>query len=158
MTGTHVHTAPLRAGDTLALWGGCLEILDLHLEDGRYLPSAERLQGAVLFVETSEELPSAADVLRMLRSMGELGLLERFSAVVAARPKAWSFDVDNDPVAKQRYCDEQHEAVLQAVAEYNAGAVVVLDVDVGHTDPQLVLPHGGAARLDPVARTIHVTF
>ena len=89
--------------------------------------------------------------------MGDLGLLERFGAVIAGRPKAWSFDVRNDATAKLRYRDEQHEAVLGVVAERCPEAVVVLDVDIGHTDPQLVVPSGGAVRLDPQTRTISVT-
>ncbi|QTD96784.1 hypothetical protein S1361_05440 [Streptomyces cyanogenus] len=36
--------------------------------------------GSVLFLETSEELPSAAEVFRILRNMGERGLLEHFPA------------------------------------------------------------------------------
>ena len=40
----------------------------------------EAYHGGVLFLETSEEMPSAAEVYRMLRCMGERGLLERFAA------------------------------------------------------------------------------
>ena len=35
---------------------------------------------------------------------------------------------------------------------------VVLDVDFGHTDPQLVMPNGGDVRIDPAARTISVRY
>ena len=34
----------------------------------------------MLFLETSEEMPSANEVYRILRNMGERGLLERFPA------------------------------------------------------------------------------
>ena len=40
------------------LWGGCLEVLDLHLSVRRYLPAFEKLDGSILFLETSEEMPS----------------------------------------------------------------------------------------------------
>ena len=56
------------------------------------------------------------------------------------------------------YAREQHDAVLAAMAEYSPDVPVVLDVDFGHTDPQLVLPHGGDVRIDPVARSISVRY
>lgn len=140
------------------LWGGCLEILAMHLRDKRHLPDPERLEGAVLLIETSEELPTAEDVHRTLSGLGELGLLGRFAGVLAGRPKAWSSDVRNDPATKRRYRDDQHASVLHAVREHSPQAVVVLDVDLGHTDPQLVVPSGGQVRLDPTTRSIRVTY
>lgn len=140
------------------LWGGCLEIVDLHLRTGRYLPEPEALDGAVLLLETSEELPGAEYVYRVLMSMGERGLLGRFSGVVVGRPKAWSHAVRNDEAAKLRYRDDQRAAVLRALGEYCPDAVVVMDVDAGHTDPQLVLPHGGLVSLDPTTRSVRVTY
>ena len=56
------------------------------------------------------------------------------------------------------YADAQRAAVLQALTEYNPGAVTVLDVDLGHTDPQLVIPNGGTARVDGPARRITVRY
>src|SRR5437899_1904824 len=38
-------------------WGGCLEILDYQLRTGRYLPRGEDCDGAIVVLETSEELP-----------------------------------------------------------------------------------------------------
>lgn len=72
-----------------ASWGGNLETLGRLLTAGR-IGSSERFAGHVLFVETSEELPSAGEVYRTLRDMGERGLLRQFPAVLVGRPKAWS--------------------------------------------------------------------
>jgi len=60
-------------------WGGSFEIVDFHLRTGRYLLPEDRYQGAVLFLETSEELPPASDVYRVLMCMGERKLLQRFA-------------------------------------------------------------------------------
>jgi muramoyltetrapeptide carboxypeptidase LdcA involved in peptidoglycan recycling len=81
-------------------WGGCLEIVDFHLRTGRYLLPDDEYEGAVLFLETSEELASADYVYRVLMCMGERRLLQRFGAVIWGRPKAWSFERPNDPEAK----------------------------------------------------------
>ncbi len=139
-------------------WGGCLEIIDLHLRTGRYLTGGDSYEGAVLFLETSEELPSATYVYRVLMCMGERKLLQRFGAIVWGRPKAWSFDQPNDAAAKARYVESQREAVLTAVAEYHPKVPLVFGADFGHTDPQLVIPIGGEITVDSENRQIHVTY
>ena len=48
------------------LWGGCLEIVDFHLRTGRYLLDDAAYDGCVLYLETSEELPSASYVKYLL--------------------------------------------------------------------------------------------
>ena len=44
------------------------------------------------------------------------------------------------------------------MAEYAPHAVVVFDLDIGHTDPQLIVPYGGQVRIDPTARRISVQY
>jgi muramoyltetrapeptide carboxypeptidase LdcA involved in peptidoglycan recycling len=139
-------------------WGGNLEIVDFQLRAGRYLLPLERYDGAVLFLETSEEMPSATFVSRVLMCMGERGLLQRFAAVVWSRPKAWSFEQPNDQAAKGRYVTEQREAVLAALAEYHPGVPLLVGVDFGHTDPQFVIPIGGDVTIDSEQERIEVTY
>ena len=139
-------------------FGGGLEIIDFHLRTGRYLLPDDSYDGAILFLETSEELPSASYVYRVLMCMGERGLLQRFAAIVWARPKAWAFDQPNDLAAKARYTTSQRDAVLAAAAEYHPGAPVVFGADFGHTDPQHVIPSGGAVTVDGQTQQIQVTY
>jgi muramoyltetrapeptide carboxypeptidase LdcA involved in peptidoglycan recycling len=139
-------------------WGGNLEIVDFHLRTGRYLAPDAAYDGAVLFFETSQELPPASYVYQVLMCMGERGLLQRFAAIVWARPKAWSHDQRNDPAAKARYARDQHEAVLAAVAEYHPGVPLVFGVDFGHTEPQHVIPSGGSVTVDGDKQEIWVSY
>ena len=139
-------------------WGGSLEIVDFHLRTGRYLRPEDSYDGAVLFLETSEELPAADYVYRVLMCMGERKLLQRFAAIVWARPRAWSIDDPREPSAKAAYTREQHEAVLAAVNEYHPGVPLVFGVDFGHTEPQHIIPSGGTVTVDGVAREIYVTY
>ncbi|GAB3945780.1 hypothetical protein GCM10027614_38120 [Micromonospora vulcania] len=53
-------------------WGGCLEIVHWLLATGR-VPSAEELAGSILVFETSNELPTAQEVFRIVRNLGERG-------------------------------------------------------------------------------------
>ncbi|MER5291590.1 MULTISPECIES: S66 family peptidase [Streptomyces] len=139
-------------------WGGNLEILGWLLMADREIADPAQYDGDVLFLETSEELPSAAEVFRTLRNMGERGLLRRFSALLMARAKTWSFEHPNSPEEAARYAADQREAVLSAMRMYAPDTPIVFDVDFGHTDPQVVIPYGGTVRVDGPARRITVTY
>ncbi|MFD3513434.1 S66 peptidase family protein [Streptomyces sp. NPDC058657] len=140
-------------------WGGNLEILsELLMADREIERDPAAYEGGVLFLETSEELPSAQAVFRMLRAMGERGILGRFPALLMARPKTWSLDRRNSPAESEAYAKEQREAVLRALKTYAPESMAVFDVDFGHTDPQLVIPYGGNVRVDAPNRRITVTY
>lgn len=140
-------------------WGGCLEILAwLLMADREIARDPAEYDGGVLILETSEAMPSATEVFHTLRNMGERGLLRRFSALLMARPKTWSFERPNSPDEAARYAAEQREAVLRAMRTYAPEATIVFDVDFGHTDPQVVIPYGGTVRVDGPARRITVTY
>ncbi len=53
---------------------------------------------------------------------------------------------------------EQREAVLRALGTYAPDTMAVFDVDLGHTDPQVVIPYGGTVRVDGPGRRITVTY
>ncbi|WP_424210842.1 S66 family peptidase [Streptomyces sp. BI20] len=139
-------------------WGGNLEILTWMLAAARTGPRDTDRDGEVLFVETSEELPPAEEVFRMLRNLGERGLLARFAAVLVGRAKARSLDHLPDAETRARYRADQRAAVERVLEAYAPTAPAVFDVDLGHTDPQLVIPVGGLVRVDGPARRIHVTY
>jgi len=139
-------------------WGGCLEVLSWLLMADRCVAPAGSYQGGVLFLETSEEMPSADEVYRILRSMGERGLLGQFAAILVGRAKACSLVHPTSPHQRDSYQYRQRQAVLRALREYAPVAMAVFDVDFGHTDPQVVLPYGGLIRVDGPARRITVSY
>jgi len=139
-------------------WGGCLEILDLHLRAGRYLLAPEAYAGCILLLETTEEMPDADYVYRMLMGMGERGMLEQFGAVMVATPKAWDRDVGQSLEQRAHFAADQRAAMTRALDEYNPGVPTVFGVDFGHTDPQIVIPHGGSITVDGVNRSVMVTY
>ncbi|MER7888269.1 S66 peptidase family protein [Micromonospora sp. NPDC094482] len=138
-------------------WGGNLEILHWLMAADR-VPSAAELAGSVLIFETSEELPSATEVFRIVRNMGERGLLAAFPAVLVGRAKAWDFDRPHTLDQRRAWADDQRAAVTRALADYADDPVVVFDVDLGHTDPQLIIPYGGEVRVDALERRISVRY
>jgi muramoyltetrapeptide carboxypeptidase LdcA involved in peptidoglycan recycling len=139
-------------------WGGNLEVLHWNLASNRWMRQANDYAGCILLIETSEEMPSSTEVYRMLRNMGERGLLGGFPAVVVGRPKASHFGTPRTDGERAAYASEQREAIVRALDEYAPRAMAVFNVDIGHTDPQWIVPYGGLMRIDGRAGTIHVHY
>lgn len=139
-------------------WGGCLEIVAGLLMADRAIPAADEFDGAVLFFETSEEMPDAEYVYRMLRALGERGVLGRCGALLMARAKGWSFDHRNDAAGRDAFVTAQREAVLRVMRAYAPDTPLVFDVDCGHTDPKVIIPYGGEITVDGPARDITVRY
>ncbi len=135
-------------------WGGNLEILHWNLAANRWIKPSDAYAGSVLLLETSEEMPPAGEVFRMLRNAGERGLLEQFPAVLVATAKASNLQNRPPQEDRARYRDEQRDAVLRALAAYHPSAMAVFGVDFGHTAPQWILPYGGRMTVDGPGRRI----
>jgi muramoyltetrapeptide carboxypeptidase LdcA involved in peptidoglycan recycling len=139
-------------------WGGNLEIVSWLLMADRGVLPVDAYSGCVLFLETSEDMPPAQEVYWILRNMGERGLLQQFPALLMGRAKSWSFQNQLDARERAAHRQQQREAVLRALSEYAPDTMAVFDVDLGHTDPQVVIPYGGHVRVDgPAGRTL-VTY
>ena len=139
---------------TAPTWGGNLEILHWNLAANRWIRPNEDYAGCILLLETSEEMPSADEVFRMLRNAGERGLLQQFPAILVATAKATALGDERSPEDRAKYREGQRAAVLRALNDYNPGAMAVFGVDFGHTDPQWILPYGGTMTVDGPARRI----
>jgi len=135
-------------------WGGCRAVVEWQLAADQYLPAPGRLDGAVLGLELSEELPTADSVGATLLCLGERGLLERFSAVLVGRVPGRSH-LDEPPAdEREAYRRRVREAVAEWVGRYNPDAPVVFGLDWGHTNPIAPLPVGGTVTVDPDAESV----
>jgi muramoyltetrapeptide carboxypeptidase LdcA involved in peptidoglycan recycling len=140
------------------LWGGCVESVDEMLRHNVPIPTLKQFENIVLMLETSEQIPTADYVYRVLRALGERGILERVQGVLMGRAKAWEFDKPNTLEEKESYRKNQQETVLRAVREYNADIPVVQNMNFGHTDPQIPMPYGGKVRIESGNKRIFATF
>ncbi len=122
------------------LIGGTLEVVEF-LRGTSLWPDPAVWDGAVLFLETSEEAPPPSAVARTLRVYAAMGILGKLSGLLFGRPGG-----DVPPVEFATY----DEAILQVVAEEEGltSLPVVTGMDFGHTDPFFVLPYGIPARID----------
>lgn len=115
------------------LMGGCIETICWHIKGS---DAWLNLDGAVLFLETSEEAPSPAHVDAYLIDLEQLGVFEQIRALVVGRPMSYSL--------------EQTQQLWAVVADRTArsGIPVLGNVDCSHTDPMLTMPLGSNVALD----------
>ena len=139
-------------------WGGCLEVLQWVLTAGRFPADPSVLDGGVLLLETSEDMPPATEVGYVVRSLGERGLLAAVDAVVVARADAATQEQPGTPESRAAHRAEQRDVVVDTVARYAPEAVVVVGVPFGHTRPQWVLPYGGTMTVDGVERRVWADY
>ncbi len=140
------------------LWGGCIESVDEMLRHNVRIPSLEQFAGIVLMLESSEEIPSADYVSRVIRAFGERGILERIQGVCVGRAKAREFGNEPSAAARQEYRRKQQEIILKMVRQYNITIPVVQNMDFGHTDPQIPMPYGGVINIDAKTKRISAMF
>ncbi|WP_248516509.1 S66 family peptidase [Salinarchaeum laminariae] len=136
------------------VWGGCLEVLEPFLGADRFVPDLVDLDGSILLLETSEELPAAEDVRMALLAMGERGILDAVDGVIVGRAKARSPSVSREREERRAYRERQRETIETVVTEYNPDVPIVFDLDVGHTAPEVPVPIGGRAVLDPESGSV----
>lgn len=140
------------------LWGGCVESIDDMLRNGTPIPSDDSFKDIVIMLETSEEIPTASYVYRVVRALGEHGILKHAKGVLVGRPKAWEFDKQNTPQQKDEYRKNQREVILHAIRQYNLDIPVIQNLNFGHTDPQIPMPYGGLVRIDSNNKKIFANF
>lgn len=128
------------------LIGGCLEVLDM-LNGTPGWPTPELWNGAVLALETSEDVPSPSQVGYWLRNYAAQGILGSAAGLLLARPRGYTPEMTA----------QLHSWVRRVLREAGREDLpVVAGVDFGHTSPQLTLPLGAQVQLDPCAGAITV--
>lgn len=124
------------------LIGGCLEVLEFMKDT--VLWDKEAFKGAILFIETSEDKPSADLVKYWFRNYAASGILANLAGIIVGRPQA----VDKTESGKE-YIDEQYNAILHIVKnEEKLDLPILVNANFGHTDPQMVMPFGAMAKID----------
>lgn len=139
-------------------WGGCAESIDELLRHDIEIPSLEDFNEIVLILETSEEIPQAAYVSRIIRALGERGYLQRIQGVLVGRAKAWEFNNPKNPEERATYRKEQQEIIISTVRAYNPTVTIVQNLDFGHTNPQIALPYGKRVQILSSKKKIFADF
>ncbi len=121
------------------LFGGCMEVLEM-IKATEFWPSRGFWKGKIFFLETSEEKPSIDYVGRVLRNYGMLGVYDKINGFIFSRARDYSGDEKK----------ELKKTIVSIVAKEfgRPDLPIVANFDIGHTDPQLVLPLGVKMEID----------
>ena len=137
------------------LIGGCTDVLMNTIIGTSLWPDLDDFNGAVLFLENSEERPSADWLLYWIRNLGAQGILERISGILFARPGSGCFKSQEDQDNWLQQYPEFDKAILKGLKEFGRTDLpVVTNMDFGHTIPQLILPYGVKAEINPNKKTV----
>ena len=124
------------------LLGGCIEVLEF-LKGTEYWPQGEEWNNTMLFLETSEEMPSPLKVRRWLRNYAAQGILHKIKGLLFARPYHNQFVAEYN-VEIQKVLREEGLENLPVVTE----------MDFGHTCPTFTIPFGITTEIDPEKKQV----
>lgn len=122
------------------LIGGCVEVVD-WMRGTDYWPQRSSWEGAIVFLETSEEAIPPAQLARLLRTLGACGAIDKASGFIFGRPGG-----HKNPASSADY-DQAILSVLNGELGLTR-APIITDMDFGHTDPLMTLPYGVQAEID----------
>jgi len=118
------------------LIGGCMEVLEMAKGTPLW-PDAEAFDGAILFFETSEDMPTPDFVRYWLRNYGSLGVLQRAKAILFGKPY------------QEKHHAEYKACILRVLRELNLHDLPVFcNMSFGHNEPMCILPYGALAEVD----------
>lgn len=151
-----VHGFELLQGESYfagKLIGGCVESFYDLLAGERYpeevvmnqrynlFPSESQLEGAILFLETSEEKPKPDHLKDMLERLKEQGLFNGINGLLFGKPQ------------NEMYYEE-YKAVLTEVLDDTLS--ILYNVNIGHAYPKMLLQYGAHAEVDAHEKRIKV--
>ena len=127
------------------LFGGCIEVLEM-MKATDYWPARNFWKGKVFFLETSEDKPTVDYVGYVLRNYGMQGVFDKISGFIFSRARDYS--------AKEKKKLEVKIVEVIAGEFGRTDLPIVANFDVGHTDPQLILPLGVKVEIDCLEKRI----
>lgn len=121
------------------IFGGCLEVFEM-LKGTEFWPNKEFWNGKIFFIETSEDKPDLNHIEAELRNYAILGVFDKINGFVFGRARDYT---DEEKI-------ELENLILKVVNKecHKTDLPIVCNFDIGHTDPQFVLPLGIKMEID----------
>lgn len=119
------------------LVGGCIEVLEM-IKGTKIWPEDDMWNDTILFLETSEDIPSPTYLEYCLRNYGSQGILEKVNGIIFGKP------YDN------KYYEEYKNVINKVIRnELNLKDLAIMyNMSFGHTDPIMIIPYGALAEID----------
>jgi muramoyltetrapeptide carboxypeptidase LdcA involved in peptidoglycan recycling len=130
------------------LIGGCMDVLEF-IKGTSIWPELKIWENTILFLETSEEMPSQKSVKYWLRNYAAQGILAKIAGLIVGRPYK---DYVNNRL------ENYDDVILQVITE-EYGLVnlpVITNMDFGHTDPSFIIPYGVMAEIDCIRKNFSI--
>ncbi len=126
------------------LIGGCIEVMEM-MKGTSIWPSNDVFEDAILFFETSEEMPEPAYLEYWLRNYGSQGILQKAKGIIFGKPY------------QEKYYKEYKEVIKKVVSELQLYDVpIVYNMSFGHNEPMTCLPYGAMAEIDCDKKTFSI--
>jgi muramoyltetrapeptide carboxypeptidase LdcA involved in peptidoglycan recycling len=117
------------------LIGGCLEVIDM-IKGSSLFPELSDFDDAILFLETSEEMPPVWLLEDSLRSYGMMGIFDRINGLTFGKPY------------KGKFYEEYKSVIRLILAEFGKEDLPVLyNASFGHNEPKCLLPYGALTEI-----------
>lgn len=119
------------------LIGGCMEVLEM-LKGTILWPELDTFKDAILFLETSEDMPDPTYVGYWLRNYGAQGILQNIKGIIWSKP------------SQEKYFEEYKEVILKVIV-HELGLTelpIVYNMSFGHNFPMCCIPYGALAEID----------
>lgn len=125
------------------LLGGCIDVFPMAVGTAVWPPLCD-WEGAVLFIETSEDKPGPEWICYILRGLAAQGILGAVSGILVGKPLG------------EVYYEEYKKEIIRIVVdeEHRPELPVFYNVNFGHAKPIGVLPYGVLTELDCEERSI----
>lgn len=152
----------LWAGDSTIVhgssWGGCIQtLLQIAIMNG--LPTPEQLQGAVIFLELSDEKLGDGNVLKFIRAFGERGYFNHVGAVLFGLPPHAVNDNGSEVICPNpEAAIDFLSSISDEIGQYNPNLLRVLGLPIGHVRPQYIIPYGGKIEVDGINKRVTVIY
>ena len=127
------------------LLGGCFEVLLMCLNT-KIAPVKTDWDGAILFIEMSEDTPPENIFLYWLRNLATQGIIQKLNGIILGRPKNANGNM------------QLYEKALLTVAKetHREDLTIMTRMDFGHTDPMFLIPYGATAEINPIKKTFSI--
>lgn len=119
------------------LLGGCIDVFQMAVGTPIF-PTLEQWNGAILFIETSEEKLAPEFVKYALRNLAAQGVIKVLNGIIVGKPQ------------DEIYYQEYKEVITQVVTveEGREDLPIFYNINIGHAYPTGILPLGIKTELD----------
>lgn len=126
------------------LIGGCIEVMEM-LKGTQLWPPKDVFEDAILFFETSEEMPEPKYFERWLRNYGSQGILQKSNGIIFGKPY------------QEKYYNEYKDSIMNIVSELGLHDLpIVCNMTFGHNEPMMCLPYGTLAEINCDKKTFSI--